>query len=198
MAMRLAGLSFKPVTPGRWSDLEELFGRRGACGGCWCIAWRLPRAQWVAQKGYGNRQALRRLVSEGSQPGILAYRGNRPVGWCAIAPRAEYPALDRSRVLKPVDEQPVWSITCLFVTKAERRRGLSVALLQAAVRYARSRGASIVEGYPTEPKTPLPDPFVWTGVASAFQQAGFREVVRRSPTRPIMRHGGRSYRASAL
>jgi GNAT superfamily N-acetyltransferase len=179
--------TFHRLTPERWDDLEALFGERGACGGCWCMVWRRSRSRFEAQKGEGNKGAFRRLVKSGGMPGVLAYVGGQPVGWCAVAPREDYPALARSRVLKPVDDAPVWSITCLFIAKPHRRQGLSAALLEAAAQFARSRGAKLVEGYPVEPSGALPDPFVWTGLASAFRSAGFTEVARRSPTRPIMR-----------
>lgn len=183
------GPSFEPLTPGRWGDLEELFGARGACGGCWCMWWRLPRQEFERGKGEGNRAAFRAVVEAGEEPGVLAYVGGRAVGWCAVAPRADYPALARSRVLKPVDERPVWSITCLFVSKPHRRRGLSEALLRAAVAHVARRGGRTVEGYPVEPQTgQQPDAFVWTGLASAFRRAGFAEVTRRSATRPVMRY----------
>jgi len=185
--MKMPKLSFYPLTPDRWSDLEKLFGERGACGGCWCMTWRLNRSQFDAQKGRLNRRAFHKIV-EKSPPGVLAYNNNEPVGWCAVAPREQYPVLDRSRVLKPVDDQPVWSITCLFVIKPLRRQGVSVALLKAAKEFARQRGASIVEGYPVEPYTKeMPPAFAWTGLPSAFRKAGFKEVARRSRTRPIMR-----------
>jgi len=190
-------LAVHPVTPDRWPDLERLFGAKGACGGCWCMLWRLPRAEYDRGKGDGNRAALEAIVTGGGTPGLLAYADREPIGWCAVAPRAEYPGLARSRELKPVDDQPVWSITCLFVAKPFRRRGVSVQLLHAAAEFARERGAEIVEGYPVEPRADgfQPDPFVWTGLASAFREAGFVEVLRRSETRPIMRrhleHGDR-------
>jgi GNAT superfamily N-acetyltransferase len=152
------------------------------------MVWRLPRAEFVRRKGSGNREALKRLVRGPMAPGVLAYHEGRPVGWCAVAPRADYPALGRSRVLKPVDDLPVWSISCLFVEKGSRRRGVSVRLIRAAVAFAGSRGARVVEAYPVEPRAGIqPDPFVWTGLASAYLRAGFREVARRSETRPIMR-----------
>ena len=179
-------LSVHPATSDRWLDLETLFGERGACGGCWCMAFRLPRKAWVAGKGAPNRRALRRLVAI-QPPGILGYLGREPVAWCAVAPREEFPVLANSRVLAPVDDRPVWSITCLFIRKDWRRRGLSARMLRAAARFARDQGASIVEGYPIQPATgQTPDPFLWLGTPSAFQRAGFREVIRRSPTRPIM------------
>lgn len=184
----MAAFYWHPATAERWVDLAALFGARGACGGCWCMFWRLPRKAFEAGKGEKNRRELQAIIRDGGEPGILGYLGDEPVAWCAVVPREVYPALARSRVLKPVDDAPVWSISCLFVKKAYRRRGLSVAMLQAAVAFAASRGATVVEGYPVEPLAgKAPDAFVWTGLATAFRAAGFREVVRRSPTRPIMR-----------
>jgi len=159
-------LAIRPLTPARWKDLEALFGERGACGGCWCMFWRLQK---------------------GKPPGLIAYEGRTPIGWCAVAPRAQYPALARSRILQPVDGEPVWSVSCLFVARPYRKRGVSTRLLEAAADYARRRGGRIVEGYPVEPRGKVADAFVWTGLASAFRQAGFKEVARRSKTRPIMR-----------
>lgn len=181
-------LSFHPVTPDRWADLEILFGPRGATGGCWCMWWRLPRSQFDANKGEDNRQAFKAIVDNGDVPGLLAYENGRPVGWCSLAPRPAFSALERSRVLKPVDEQPVWSIVCFFVARDYRRKGVTLRLLEAAIDYARQQGAAILEGYPVEPKEGrTADVFAYTGLASAFKQAGFVEVMRRSPTRPIMR-----------
>ena len=177
-----------PATAARWKALETLFGPRGACAGCWCMYWRRSRSEFVRGKGEGNRRALRALVVARARPGLLGFVGRRPVAWCSVAPRDQFPVLDRSRTLAPVDETPVWSIVCLFVARSHRRRGLSVAMLRAAVEHARGRGARVVEGYPVEPRGgATPDVFAWTGLASAFRQAGFREVARRSPTRPIMR-----------
>ncbi len=178
-----------PATPARFKDIEALFGERGACGGCWCMVWRLERKDWVAGKGARNKKALRELVRSGSAPGVIGYLGRMPIAWCAVAPREEYRALERSRVLKPVDDRPVWSISCLFVLKPYRRKGVSVRMLRAAAEFAIGRGAEIVEGYPVVPAMErTPDPFIWTGVPSAFRRAGFEEVLRRSKTRPIMRY----------
>ncbi len=176
-----------PLTPDRWHDFVRLFGRNGACAACWCMWWRLPLRKWTRQKGAGNRRAIRRIVRSGEPPGVLAYLDGEPVGWCAVAPRAAYPRLARSRRFPPVDDQPVWSVTCFFVAKSHRRCGVSLALLEAAVEFAGRRGARIVEGYPTEPGKDQPDVFVYTGLASTFRQLGFEEVARRAPCRPIMR-----------
>jgi GNAT superfamily N-acetyltransferase len=181
-------LTFHPLTPERWPDLEKLFGERGACGGCWCMAWRLRRADFERGKGAANRRALQTLVADNARPGVLAYAGAEPVGWCAVAPREVYVTLGRSRVLASVDDRPVWSISCLFIARPYRRRGVSVRLIDAAVRFAREQGAQVVEGYPVEPyRADMPAAFAWTGLASAFRQAGFTEVLRRSQGRPIMR-----------
>lgn len=125
----------------------------------------------------------------GHEPGIIGYLNNEPIAWCAVAPRDNYIALERSRILKPVDDQPVWSVSCLFIKKPYRRQGVSAQALQAAIAFAASHCASIVEGYPVEPPMDtIPDPFLWHGIASAFLAAGFTEVARRSNSRPIMRY----------
>ncbi len=182
-------LSIHPLTADCWLGFEKLFGPRGACGGCWCMYWRESQKEYEALHGEPNRQAMHSLVNSGDIPGLLAFDGSQPVGWCSIAPRLEFPRLERSRILKPVDEQPVWSVVCFFIARNYRHQGLTVQLLKAAVAHAASRGARIVEGYPVEPKDGMsPDVFVYTGLSSAFKQAGFHEVLRRSPTRPIMRY----------
>lgn len=157
-----------------------LFGPRGAYGGCWCMFWRLPRAQFNQQKGEGNKAAFQKLARSKTPLGILAYAAEQPVAWCAVAPRKAYSALERSRILKSIDDTPVWSITCLFVSKPFRRQGITPRLLKAAVTCAMENGAQAVEGYPVEPKkNSMPDPFAWTGIASAFRKAGFKEKLRR-------------------
>ena len=182
-------MKFVPVTKDRWSDFETLFGERGACGGCWCMLWRLNRKEFERQKGAGNRRAMKALIQSGEIPGILALSEGQPVAWCSVAPRDHFPALGRSRILKPLDEQPVWSISCLFVEKQYRRKGLSTQIIKAAVDHVKKQGGSVVEAYPVEPKKDkMPDVFAWTGLASAYVKAGFEEYARRSETRPIMRY----------
>ncbi len=164
-------------------------GKRGGTGGCWCMYWRVSHKEFEAQKGEDNKQLMNGMVKSGVVPGILAYVNGQPAGWCSVAPREDYPRLERSRVAKRVDDQPVWSVVCFFVAKGFRRQGLSVRLLQAAVEYAKTQGAKIIEGYPIEPKKDqMPEVFAWIGFAEVFRQAGFEEVARRSETRPFMRY----------
>lgn len=151
--------------------------------------WRLTRSQFEQQQGEANRMALKALVLSGQTPGLLAYVDHQPAGWCCLGPRESFPVLDRSRVLKRVDDQPVWSVVCFFVARPYRRLGLSGRLLQAAVDYAADQGARIVEGYPVEPrKDSMPDIHAFTGIESTFRRAGFVEVARRSAGRPIVRY----------
>lgn len=180
-------LTFRPLTPDLWADFERLFGPRGACAGCWCTFWKLRGKAYQENTGEPARQMQKSLVESGTVPGLLAFDADEPVGWIAVEPRSAYPKLQHSRVLKPVDDAEVWSVTCFFVAKQARRQGLTVKLLGAAVDYVREQGGKIVEGYPVDAERDLPDVFVYHGTAAAFQKAGFIEVVRRSETRPIMR-----------
>jgi GNAT superfamily N-acetyltransferase len=180
-------LSFKPIKRNLWTDFEELFGPNGACAGCWCMFWKLRGKAYEEARGLETRQMHKSIVDSGVATGLLAYSNGEVVGWIAVEPREAYPKLAHSRVLKAVDDQPVWSVTCFFVAKNARRKGITVQLLKAAVEHVRNQGGKIVEGYPVETDQVMPAPFVYTGTASAFKRAGFKEVARRSPTRPIFR-----------
>ena len=185
----LPDLAFYPVTAERWQDLQTLFGEHGAYGNCWCMWWRLSRSDFGKQTGQEKKHSLKATVDAGEVPGILAYAGSEPIAWCSVAPREAFPSLQRSRTLKRVDDRPVWSIVCFFVAKPFRRQGMMVKMLGAVVEYASEHGAKIVEGYPVEAQgNTLPPVSNFTGVVSAFSQAGFVEVERRSERRPIMRY----------
>jgi GNAT superfamily N-acetyltransferase len=182
-------LTFSPLTAENWVDFENLFGERGACGGCWCMWFRLKRSVFNENKGVGNKRAMKAIVESGEVPGILAYDGKIPVGWCSVSPREDFGLLERSRILKPIDDKPVWSIVCFFVRKDYRNKNISQELMKATIEYVNNEGGNIVEGYPVEPKKErLPDVFAFYGLASAFRKAGFVECERRSETRPIMRY----------
>jgi GNAT superfamily N-acetyltransferase len=180
---------FFPLTSGRWDDFVKLLGEKGGCGGCWCMASRLTAADFEANKGDRNKEFMKTIISDNKQAGILAYHNGEPVGWCSVAPRESFKRLEFSRILKRIDDKPVWSITCFFIKKEYRRRGLSLALLNAAINFCKEQGGMILEGYPVIPYDKnMPSVFAWTGILSAFQKAGFVEVARRSKTRPFMRY----------
>lgn len=183
-----------PATPDRWPDLESVFGPRGASAGCWCMFFRKPRAAWereCRENGRGNRRDLKALVGEGREPGLLAYVDGEPAGWVALAPRREYPRLDRSPIAKAAEApgEGTWSITCFYVARRYRRQGVAEALLEAAIEHARRRGAKVLEAYPVDPgPTGRADTAAaYHGVTPMFEAAGFREVGRAYPTRPLMR-----------
>ncbi len=182
-------MEFHPLTPDRWPDFEELFSVRGACGGCWCMWWRIKRSEFEKEKGEGNKKSMKTLVESGTIPGILAYDRGKAVAWCSVAPRKEFSVLARSRILSPIDSRQVWSVVCFFVEKNYRNKGLTVKLLKAAIEYVKENGGKIVEGYPIEPKKkPWPAVFASTGLFAAFKHADFKECIRRSETRPVVRH----------
>jgi len=185
----ISKVKFEPLTRENWDDFETLFGERGACGGCWCMWWRLKRFEFEKNKGKRNKEAMSNIVNSGEIPGILAYSDNKPIAWCSVAPREKYHSLERSRVLKRIDDKPVWSVVCFFIDKRYRNKGVSVKLLLACIKYVKEKGGRVLEGYPVEPKKErIPEVFAWTGFANAFKAAGFIECARRSETRPVMRY----------
>lgn len=180
--------NFHPVTKENLKDFEKLFGKKGACAGCWCMYWRLKRKEYDSLRGEDTKRKMKNLVNKGIISGLLAYDIEKPVGWCSVAKREDFPVLENSKVLKRIDDN-VWSIVCFFIDKEYRKKGLSVELLNAAKAYVKINGGKIIEGYPVElKKGKTADVFAWTGLASAFRKAGFKEIVRRSETRPIMRY----------
>ena len=149
--------------------------------------WKLRGKAFDESKGQATRQMHKAIIDSGTVTGLLAYLDGEVVGWVAVEPRSAYEKLAHSRVLKPVDDQEVWSVTCFYVAREHRRKGITLGLLEGVVDHVRQQGGKIVEGYPVDAQTDMPAPFIYTGTASAFQQAGFKEVARHSPTRPIFR-----------
>ena len=187
-----SSLEVHPVSAERWADLELLFGENGAFSGCWCMWWRVTRAEFsghARNKGEGNRRALKALVDAGQVPGLIAYIDGQPVAWCSIGPRESYGSLERSRTLKRIDDRPVWSVVCFFVARPHRGHGLMAPLLEAAVEYAARHGAKIVEGYPWAPSQERrpSGTEAFMGFAQAFSSAGFSEAARVSDQRLVMR-----------
>jgi Acetyltransferase (GNAT) family. len=176
------------LDPEHWNDFVQLFGERGACGGCWCMSWRRYKSDFDANKGENNKQAMKQLVNQRKPVGVLLYQDQAPIGWCAAAPRRQLIRLEKSRVFKPIDNLPVWSVSCFFIDKGFRRRGYSLDLIRAAVTFCKRNGAETVEAYPEIPYgAHEPDTFLWTGIPSVFERAGFHETVRRSKWKRMMR-----------
>jgi ribosomal protein S18 acetylase RimI-like enzyme len=186
-------LTLKPLTPERWPDAETLFNAKGCsvARGCWCMAYRRSGAPGSSPSGttraQANRAELKALVDAHHPPGLVGYRGSVPVGWVSVGPREEYLKLRRSPVMKPVDDQPVWSIICFVVPSAYRGQGVARALLAGAIAYARQCGAELLEAYPVDKRGRSSDDSMWFGAKSMYDSAGFKEVARRKPQRPVVR-----------
>lgn len=169
----------KELTPDLWPALETLFGHNGACGGCWCQSWRVAKGEsWDELKGAMAKERLREGVKKSTTLGILAFASDQPVGWCNFGPRLTFPRLERARTLKCADADQVWSITCFYVARGWRERGVATALLDHALRAMKKRKVRIVEGYPSKPDKDgryVPT-FAWTGTQALFQKAGFEVV----------------------
>ena len=178
-------LTIRPLTPDRWPALEDLFGANGACNGCWCMYWRIGAAYRTRPRAH-NKAAFREVVRRGPPPGLLAFDGALPVGWCQLTPRDTLPQLDRVWRLKRVDAVPVWSLSCFYVRKGYRRKGVTEALIGAALNATRRAKAPALEAYPLDAE--LTPSASGTGYASTFSRAGFKTVARRVPPRPIMRY----------
>ncbi len=186
-------LTVAPLTPDRWPDLEAVFNAKGCsvARGCWCMAYRLSGSREAFPPGMtraqANRAALKALVDAGNPPGLIGYHGKVPVGWVSIGPREEYGRLTRSPVMKPVDDQPVWSVICFVVPSEYRGQGVARALLDGAIAYAKKQGATLLEAYPVDKPGRSNDDQMWFGAKSMYDSAGFEEVARRKPQRPIVR-----------
>jgi GNAT superfamily N-acetyltransferase len=185
-------LEVHPLTPDRFDDLVTLFNGRGGSQvrGCWCMYYRRSgtgeRPAGTSLAVY-NRQSLEALVDGGTVPGLIGYRGGQPIAWVSVGPRADYAKLARSPVMKPVDAQPVWSVVCFFTTLDVRGEGISEAMLAHAAAFARQNGARLLEAYPVDKAERGRDDAMWFGAKAMYDRAGFEEVARRKPTRPVVR-----------
>lgn len=195
----MPGLEIHPLTPERLPDLAALFGEGGDPKWCWCSYFRVRSLDFRTETAESNRGVLERAVAETAQdgraPGLIAYRDGQPVGWVSLGPRDDYPRLQHSRVLAPLDERPVWSIVCFVVSRRARGQGIATALLDAAIAYATEHGATLLEAYPIEAEGQrVPAAHAYKGTVGMFERAGFSVVERRQATRtsaprPIVRRG---------
>lgn len=178
-------LKIEPLTLTNWDDIEALFHAKGCSVAkwCWCVHYRFAKAAMPKDR----KAALKKLAKGEPPPGLIAYRGGAPVGWVSLGPRAAFQKLETSRVMKAVDDAPVWSVICFVVPAAERGQGVARALLDGAIAYARKQKVKVLEAYPIDKAGPSVPMSMWFGAASMFRHAGFVEVARRKPERPVMR-----------
>ena len=180
----MTDLQFLPVTSERLADLSHFSAEFGRFGYCSCMRWRMPSAEYRRSSKEDRAQALAARILRDEPTGILAYDSDRPIAWCSAGPRESYTALERYRALPRIDDAAVWSVVCFFVSAPYRRKGLTLGLLKAAVEYAASQGASIVEGYPVEPGVPS---YTYMGSPETFRRAGFDDVTPAGQRRMVVR-----------
>ena len=174
-------LDVRPLTPGLWPAFQDLFGKHGACNGCWCMYWRIGNA-YTRVPRERNRAAFRKVVNTGPPPGLVAFDGDLAVGWCQLTPRDSLPYLNQAKRTIRVDDKPVWSLSCLYVRAGHRNKGIATALIKEALKFAKRASAPALEAYPMD------TPRSFTGFIPTFRKAGFKTAAHYSPTRPIMRH----------
>jgi GNAT superfamily N-acetyltransferase len=186
-------IAIHPLTSDRFADLAALFQEGGDPKWCWCQFYRERGLDWSNSTAADNRERLSKLTIEGPPPGLVAYEGDRAIGWVSLAPRPAYDRLTHARVLAPVDDSPVWSIVCFVVSRTARGKGVATALLDGAIDWARGQGATILEGYPSDTQgQKIPAANAYSGTLSMFESAGFEVVARRqankmTKVRPIVR-----------
>jgi GNAT superfamily N-acetyltransferase len=180
-------LTIRPLTPALWPALESLFGKGGASNGCWCMYWRIGPA-YHKRPRQKNKSAFHRIVTQGPPPGLLAFDCEQPVGWCQLTSRQDLSWLNRKPAFQPVDNVPVWVLSCFYVRRGYRRRGVMTALIVEALKSAKRAHAPALEACPVDTSVPGSTVNVFTGTASTFRRLGFKAIARRQPSRPMMRH----------
>lgn len=180
----LGEMTCLPATADRLGDLDVVFGERGTARRCYCMYWRRPDGGWSDDRDARDRFAER--LASGPPPGLIGYIDGSALGWVQVGPRAEFPTIGRSRLLKPVDDLEPWTINCFVVKAGHRKQGIAHGLLAAAIAYARSRGAGVIEAYPVDgSRSSAVD--LYTGTMGMFAAHGFEVIARRKESRPIVR-----------
>jgi GNAT superfamily N-acetyltransferase len=170
------GYTTKEVKPALWPEIKKLFGSNGACGGCWCQAWRTEKGEsWSDIKGSVARERLRSGIRNGTTQGILAFDAGVPIGWCTFGPRNTFPRLNRATTLGCNDSSLVWSVPCFFVSRRYREKGVATLMLNHAILIMKRNEVQIAEAYPSKPDKEgrTISAFSWTGTRSLFKKAGF-------------------------
>ncbi|MER8480100.1 GNAT family N-acetyltransferase [Mesorhizobium sp. M1163] len=182
-----------PLVPELWADFEDLFGKQGACYGCWCTHFRLSPAARRASDRERNKDHIKARIEAGPPPGLLAFEGGQAVGWMQIGPRADVPEWNNqgrgSAPLDPVDasDPGVWAISCFFIRARARGRGLSHRLVAGGIDFARENGARLLEACPIDLSKDSRSIGLFVGSSRVFEKAGFQRLVERKPGRPLVR-----------
>src|SRR4051794_13980503 len=176
-------IEIRPATVARFDDVAIMLGPKNPNSSvCWCLSHRVDSKINRELVGRAWGEYVRKLCGRRVAPGVLAYDDVEVVGWAAIAPRSELP-FARSTMIPHVDDLPVWSAWCIRVRPGHRGKGISHALLDGAVAYARSRGAPVVEGYPVDNRGEKVDlTMAYVGTRKLFTDAGFTKA---SDTRSV-------------
>lgn len=182
-----------PLVPELWADFEDLFGRQGACYGCWCTHFRLSPAARRASNRERNKDHIKARIEAGPPPGLLAFEGGQAVGWMQIGPRADVPEWNnQGRGSAPIDpadasDPGVWAISCFFIRAKARGKGLSHRLVQGGIEFARENGARLIEACPIDLSKDSRSIGLFVGSSRVFEKAGFQRLVERKPGRPLVR-----------
>lgn len=185
----LPDITWTTLTRRTWADFEQVMGANGGARGCWCMHWRGSFAEWEKGRGDGNRSQMHQRALADPPPGLVCYLNDEPVGWVAVGDRSEYPRMQRSAVMRPVDDAAAWVISCLYVSAPHRRSRLHIPMIHAACEFAAGYDLRAVDAYPVDPPEGkrVGADNAMTGIASAFRAAGFTELARPKPDRPLMR-----------
>jgi predicted GNAT family acetyltransferase len=186
-------ITIAPVTGGLWPDFEDLFGRQGACYGCWCTHFRMPPAVRRENDRQRNREHIKARIETGPPPGLLAFDDENAVGWMQIGPRADVPEWNNAgRGSAPLDaaealDPAVWAISCFFIRSKARGKGLTHRLVEGGIAFARENGARFVEACPMDLSKDSRSIGLFVGSSRVFERAGFERMVERKAGRPLMR-----------
>ncbi|MCX7305358.1 MAG: GNAT family N-acetyltransferase [Hyphomicrobiales bacterium] len=186
--------AISPLTPDLWPAFEDLFGRQGACYGCWCTYFRLPPAARKANDSQQKKEIIRARIETGPPPGLLALEDGQALGWMQIGPRADVPEWNNAgRGSAPVDPEDasdptVWAISCFFLRASARRKGLTHKLVEHGLAYAIDSGARVVEACPIEQSKGSHSAGLFVGSTRVFEKAGFVKLAERKAGRPLMRY----------
>ena len=181
-------LKLQPLMADNWGLFEDVMGEKGGCGGCWCMYFRMSSTEFRNGKYEGHKGRMHEIVKAGKPTGLIATLNEEAVGWIAVAPREDYRRIENSRVFRRLDDKAVWSVTCFFIKKEFRNKGLSEQMIKGLIDYAKKKKIKTLEAYPAIPYSDkVPAPFLWVGILSAFTKSGFQIIQQNGKSRAMVR-----------